>query len=116
MTAKLIFKILTGAQWRQAQAEGLFRGAPIDLKDGYIHFSTAEQVQGTADRHFAGENDLLLAAVEAGRLGGRLVYEISRGEALFPHLYDVLHLAAVKWVKPMPLGKDGRHQMPDLSA
>jgi uncharacterized protein (DUF952 family) len=116
MTAKLIFKILTGAQWRQAKAEGVFRGAPVDLADGYIHFSTAEQVQGTADRHFAGMNDLMLAAVDAGRLGDRLVYEISRGDALFPHLYDALNLAAVKWVKPMPLGADGRHLLPDLSS
>jgi uncharacterized protein (DUF952 family) len=116
MTEKLIFKILTGAQWRQAQAEGVFRGAPIDLADGYIHFSTAEQVQGTADRHFSGMNDLVLAAVDTGRLGERLVYEISRGDALFPHLYDVLDIKAVKWAKPMPLGKDGRHHLPVLSA
>jgi uncharacterized protein (DUF952 family) len=116
MTAKLIFKILTGAQWRQAEAEGVFRGAPIDLADGYIHFSTAEQVRGTADKHFAGMNDLVLAAVDAGALGDRLVYEISRGNALFPHLYDVLNLSAVTWAKPMPLGKDGRHELPVLSA
>lgn len=116
MKAKLIFKILTAEQWRQAEAEGVFRGAPIDLKDGYIHFSTAEHVRGTADRHFAGMHDLVLAAIDADRLGDRLVYEISRGDALFPHLYDVLGLAAVKWVKPMPLGKDGRHELPDMGA
>jgi uncharacterized protein (DUF952 family) len=116
MTDQLIYKILTQAQWRQAEAEGVFRGAPIDLADGYIHFSSSGQVQGTADKHFAGMNDLLLAAVDAGRLGGKLVYEVSRGDALFPHLYGVLELAAVKWVKPMPLGKDGRHQLPDLAS
>jgi uncharacterized protein (DUF952 family) len=116
MTAKLIFKILTQEQWRQAKAEGVFRGAPIDLKDGYIHFSTAEQVRGTADRHFAGMDDLVLAAVDAGKLGVKLVYEVSRGDALFPHLYEVLDLAAVKWVKPMPLGKDRRHELPDMGA
>jgi uncharacterized protein (DUF952 family) len=116
MTARLIFKILTSAQWREAEAEGVFRGAPIDLKDGYIHFSTAGQVQGTADKHFAGMNDLLIAAVETCRLGEKLVYEVSRGDALFPHLYAVLELGAVKWVRPMPLGKDGRHELPDLSS
>ena len=116
MTAKLIFKILTSQQWRQAEAEGVFRGALIDLADGYIHFSTAEQVQGTADKHFAGMHDLVLAAIDAERLGGKLVYEISRGGAKFPHLYDVLRLAAVKWVKPMPLGRNGRHDLPDMGA
>ena len=115
MTAQLIFKILTKQQWQQAEAEGVFKGAPIDLQDGYIHFSTAGQVKGTADKHFAGLDDLVLAAVEAGKLGGKLVYEISRGDALFPHLYDVLELAAVKWVKPMPLGPDGSHELPDLT-
>jgi uncharacterized protein (DUF952 family) len=114
MTDQLIYKILTAEQWRQAEAAGVFNGAPIDLKDGYIHFSTAEHVRGTADRHFAGMKNLVLAAVETGKLGDRLVYEISRGGALFPHLYDVLDLAAVKWVRPMPLGEDGRHELPDL--
>lgn len=116
MTAKLIFKILTSAQWRQAEAEGVFRGAPIDLKDGYIHFSTSEHVRGTADKHFAGMNDLLLAAVDADMLGEKLVYEISRGDALFPHLYDVLNLAAVKWVRPMRLGRNGLHELPDMAS
>lgn len=116
MTAKTIYKILTAAQWSQAGAEGVFRGAPIDLEDGYIHFSTAGQVQGTADRHFAGMDGLVLAAVDAGKLGEELIYEVSRGAALFPHLYDVLDLAAVKWVRPLPLGRDGRHELPDMGA
>ena len=114
MADELIFKILTREQWLQAQAEGVFRGAPIDLQDGYIHFSTAGQAQETADRHFAGVNGLMLAAVDAKALGGKLVYETSRGGALFPHLYGVLNLGAVKWVKPMPLGRDGRHDLPEL--
>jgi uncharacterized protein (DUF952 family) len=116
MTAQLIFKILTRQQWRQAEAEGVFKGAPIDLQDGYIHLSTAEQVKGTAEKFFAGADDLVLAAVETGKLGDKLVYEISRGDALFPHLFDVLDLAAVKWVKPMPLGIDGCHELPDLTS
>ena len=116
MTDQLIYKILTQGQWRQAEAEGVFRGAPVDLADGYIHFSTAGQVQGTADKHFAGMDDLVLAAVDARALGEKLDYEVSRGDALFPHLYDVLELSAVKWVKPMPLGEDGRHELPDMNA
>lgn len=115
MKEQIIFKILTKRQWLDAKARGVFKGAPIDLRDGYIHFSTQGQVKGTADKHFAGMDDLLLAAVETKALGEKLVYEISRGDALFPHLYDVLDLAAVKWVKPMPLDADGCHQLPDLS-
>jgi uncharacterized protein (DUF952 family) len=115
MSAHLIFKILTAQQWRDAEAHGVFKGAPIDLADGYIHFSAAGQVRGTADRHFAGMDGLVLAAVDAGSLGDGLRYEISRGGALFPHLHDVLPLAAVKWVRPMPLGKDGIHELPDLA-
>ena len=110
----LIYKIASEAQWREAEAAGIFRGAPVDLADGYIHFSTAEQVRETAARHFAGQDGLLLAAVDADRLGPALRYEASRGGALFPHLYAPLDLSAVVWVKPLPLGPDGAHRFPEL--
>jgi uncharacterized protein (DUF952 family) len=110
----LIFKICLGSLWRQAEATGTFNGAPVDLQDGYIHFSTAAQVGETAAKHFAGQGDLVLVAVVADKLGDALRYEASRGGALFPHLYAPLHLAAVRWVKPLPLGADGRHAFPDL--
>lgn len=116
MSETIIFKILTRQQWLEAEIMGVFKGAPIDVEDGYIHLSTRDQVQETADRHFAGMDGLLLAAVDAGALGDALLYEPSRGGALFPHLYAQLDLKAVRWVKPMPLGADGRHLLPELDA
>jgi uncharacterized protein (DUF952 family) len=111
----LIYKITPAALWREAEASGEFRGAPVDLADGYIHFSTAEQVRETAAKHFAGQGDLLLAAVDPRHLGAALRYEPSRGGALFPHLYAPLSLSAVLWVKPLPLDDDGTHTFPDLA-
>ncbi len=113
MTA-LLYKIVPQALWQKAEAEGVFTGAPVDLADGYIHFSTAAQVRETAAKHFAGQDDLLLAAIDGDRLGGALKWERSRGGALFPHLYAALDLAAVVWVRPLPLGADGRHIFPEL--
>lgn len=90
----LIFKIATRAQWQQAEAAGTFAGAPVDLRDGYIHFSTAEQLDETLAKHFAGQTELLLIAVEADTLGDALRWEVSRGGALFPHLYAPLPITA----------------------
>ncbi|OCW56380.1 DUF952 domain-containing protein [Hoeflea olei] len=109
-----IYKITPEAPWRTAETQGKFTGAPVDLADGFIHFSTREQAAETARRHFAGQDDLLLVAVDAGALGAALVFEPSRGGALFPHLYGELPLSAVKWVRPLPLGTDGAHQFPDM--
>jgi uncharacterized protein (DUF952 family) len=111
-----IYKVCKKALWQAAEAKGVFEGAPIDQQDGYIHFSTAAQVQETVAKHFAGQYDLFIIAVERDRLGAALRYEPSRGGDLFPHLYAPLDLAAVLWVKPLPLGKDGRHVFPDLEA
>ncbi|MCJ2055973.1 DUF952 domain-containing protein [Methylobacterium sp. J-048] len=108
----LIYKICPRALWREAEAAGRFTGAPVDQADGFIHFSTAEQTAETASRHFAGQDDLLLIAVEAERLGAALRYEPSRGGALFPHLYGDLPLAAVVSVVELPLGQDGQHVLP----
>ena len=110
--AKVIYKICPEALWREAEKVGRFDGAPIDLADGYIHFSTAEQVGETAAKHFAGQTDLLLVALEAGPLGEALTWEASRGGALFPHLYAPLDPSAALWVKPLPLGADGSHVFP----
>lgn len=109
-----IYKIATRAQWAQAEAAGCFCGAPVDLQDGYIHFSTAETVTETAAKHFSGQNDLLLVAVDAAALGENLRYEISRGGIAFPHLYADLPLTAVRWIKDLPLNSDGKHQFPEL--
>ena len=108
----LIFKIVSDALWRQAEADGTFRGAPVDLTDGYIHFSTAAQVRETAAKHFAEQPDLKLVAVDSDDLGAALQWEPSRGGALFPHLYGTLPVFAVRWVKPLPLGSDGAHHFP----
>lgn len=108
----LIYKICPRALWREAEAAGQFTGAPIDRQDGYIHFSTAAQVAETAARHFAGQDDLLLVAVEAEALGDGLRYEPSRGGDLFPHLYGPLPLSAVVAVDEMPLDGHGRHAFP----
>jgi uncharacterized protein (DUF952 family) len=109
-----IYKICDVGLWAAAERAGRFEGAPVDLADGYIHFSTAGQVAETAARHFAGMDDLVLVAVDDARLGPALRYEPSRGGALFPHLYGVLGMDAVLWVKPLPLGPDGRHVFPEL--
>ena len=110
----IIYKICPETLWREAEAVGRFDGAPVDRADGFIHFSTAEQSAETAARHFAGQDNLLLVAVDAAALGPALKYEVSRGGALFPHLYGPLPLSAVKWAKPLPIGTDGRHLFPAL--
>jgi uncharacterized protein (DUF952 family) len=109
-----VYKISPAALWQEAERAGEFTGAPVDLADGFIHFSTAAQVAETAARHFAGVSDLVLVAVDAAALGAALRYEPSRGGALFPHLYGVLPMTAVRWVKPLPLGADG-HKLPELA-
>ena len=111
----LIYKICDIEVWRAAERAGTFAGAGIDLTDGYVHFSAADQVAETAARHFAGQRNLVLVAVDADALGRELKWERSRGGALFPHLYGVLPLAAVRFVKPLPLGIDGLPLLPDLS-
>lgn len=109
---QLIYKILTAAEWQAAERAGVFKGAGIDLADGYIHFSTAEQAAETAAKHFAGQGDLVLVAVDAERLGAAIRWEASRGGQLFPHLYGALAIADAAWVKPLPLGADGKHVFP----
>ena len=110
----LIYKIVPASLWREA--DGAFAGAPVDLADGFIHFSTAAQVAETAARHFAGQRDLLLVAVDPAVLGDALRWEPSRGGALFPHLYEPLRLTDVASVEPLPLGADGRHDIAGLLA
>jgi len=109
-----IYKICSAALWREAEGAGAFRGSAVDLRDGYIHFSAAEQVAETAAKHFSGERDLVLVAVDAAALGEALRWEPSRGGALFPHLYGPLRVSAVRRIDPLPLGADGRHVFPEL--
>jgi uncharacterized protein (DUF952 family) len=111
---RTIFKLCRASEWVEAERSGTFRGSPVDLRDGYIHFSTAEQVVDTAARHFAGIDGLKLLAVDADTLGNTLRWEPSRGGALFPHLYGPLAVAHVIWVRTLPTDPAGRHIFPDL--
>lgn len=109
----VVYKIVPDDLWRQAKSSGRFEGAEIDLKDGYIHFSTATQVKETAARHFAGVTGLLLVAVDVTVLGDELKFEPSRGGDLFPHLYGPLSFSAVLWEMPLLIGVDGQHAFPE---
>jgi uncharacterized protein (DUF952 family) len=108
-----IYKICPEPLWRAAEAAGRFDGAPVDLADGFVHFSTAAQLRETAARHFAGQADLVLVTVDPAVLGSELRYEPSRGGDLFPHLYGELPIAAVQAVRRVPLGPDGAHVFPE---
>jgi len=110
----LVFKLVDRVSWQAAAAAGVFTGSAVDLRDGFIHFSTASQVGETAARHFAGQRDLLVVAVDATALGDALRWERSRGGALFPHLYGPLPLGAVRGVSEVGLDDAGRHVFPAL--
>lgn len=107
-----IYKILTSDQWADLQAQGETEGAPIDMADGFVHFSTAAQVRETAAKHFAGQQGLILVALDADALGDALRWEISRGGDRFPHLYGRLRLVDVVWSRDLPLGAEG-HRFPE---
>jgi uncharacterized protein (DUF952 family) len=107
----LIFKLFRTEEWQSLRKAGETTGAPIDIADGYIHLSTAQQVMETAAKHFAGEDGLFLVALETDALGEALEWEVSRGDALFPHLYRTMTMADVVWAQPLPL-ENGAHQFP----
>lgn len=106
-----IFKILRATEWSDLRAQKQTAGAPIDIADGYIHFSTPEQVAETVAKHFSGLDDLMLLSLDADALGPDLKWETSRGGALFPHLYGPLKLSDVKWAQPLRL-VNGTHEFP----
>ena len=111
----LIYKIFRADEWAVLQAQGATDGAPIDVADGYIHFSTAEQAAETAAKHFAGVEGLTLLACDADAMGDDLKWEVSRGGALFPHLYRQIRMTDVLWSCPLPF--DGTtHQFPEEMA
>jgi uncharacterized protein (DUF952 family) len=110
--ASTIYKICEGDLWKEWEREGSLRGAGADLRDGFIHLSTAAQVRATAAKHFSGMADLMLIAVNADTLDNKLKWERSGGGDLFPHFYGTLPLTAVIWANPLPLGADGRHVFP----
>jgi len=109
-----IYHICRADEWRAARAQGRYRGSADDLRDGFIHFSTAAQLAESAARHRAGQDGLLLVEVDPAALGPALRWEPARDGALFPHLYGALSVAAARRVVPLPLGPDGRHLFPAL--
>lgn len=111
VVAMLIYKIFRADEWADLRANGETAGAPVDIADGFVHFSTAQQVAETAAKHFANQDDLVLLGLEVDVLGEALKWEASRGGALFPHLYRPLRRSDVAWAQPLPLD-NGIHQFP----
>ena len=109
-----IYKICERAAWRDAERAGIYRGSEVDSRDGFIHFSTAAQLAATAAKHFAGQTDLMLVAIDGDALGAALKWERSRGGDLFPHLYAALSVNAVRWARPLPDEVNGQRTLPGL--
>lgn len=109
----MIYKIFRASEWQDLQMNAVTHGAPVDVADGFIHFSTAETVRETGRIHFAGEDDLWLAAVDEAALGDDLKWEESRGGVAFPHLYRPLYLSDIVTCEPLPRGEDGALVFPD---
>jgi uncharacterized protein (DUF952 family) len=106
-----IYKVCSKAALAEAKVRGRFEGSDSDVREGFIHFSSAEQLESTLTKHFAGQEVLVLLAVDTGRLGKRLQWEPSSGGVVFPHLYGPLELDAVVWTEPITLGPDGRQRL-----
>ncbi|MCW2273131.1 uncharacterized protein (DUF952 family) [Rhodoblastus acidophilus] len=111
----LIYKIMPKKDWAAARERGVYEGSSVDLADGFIHFSTAGQVEETASKHFAGQDDLVLIAFDEAALGEKLLFEPSRGGALFPHFYAPLPTALALSAHPLPW-RDGAHDFSGLLA
>lgn len=105
----LIYKIFRADEWAAMQAAGQTSGAPVDIADGYVHFSTGTQVAGTVAKHFAGDRGLILLACETEMMGKALVWEKARGGALFPHLYRPLSMSDILWNRPITRLAEGRY-------
>jgi uncharacterized protein (DUF952 family) len=112
MSGELLYKVLREAEWRTAQTQGVIIGSADDLRDGFIHLSTRDQLAGTLRRHFAGETGLVALEIASDRLGAALKWEPSRGGALFPHFYDVLRMDAVVRTIALPLPHTGNDALP----
>lgn len=108
----MIYKIFRATEWEGLRRDGQSAGSQLDRLDGFIHFSTADQVRETASKHFAGQDGLILVACDTERFSTFLKWEESRGGDKFPHVYRVMNRRDVAWSKPLPL-VDGVHQFPD---
>ncbi len=112
MADQVAYKVLLADEMARLEADGRFAGAPVDLADGYIHMSTAAQLAETIEKHFAGKGELHIVAVDLSVLGEALIWEPSRGGALFPHLYGELTLDAVLAYGPLEHEPDGSIKLP----
>lgn len=110
--ATTAYKVLTAEQMATLERDGRFDGAPVDLADGYIHLSTAAQLTETVERHFAGQDDLHVAAVDLAAYADRVRWEVARGGQLFPHLYEPLLLETVVAYGPLQREADGSVALP----
>ena len=109
-----IYKICSASAWREAERQGVYRGSADDVRDGFIHFSSAAQVKETARKHFLGQKALFLIEVDTEALADALRWERSRNDELFPHLYGELDLGAVRAVHSLHARSDGTHDIPEL--
>lgn len=110
----VIYKICSSDEWAYACHTGIFEGSADDIRDGFIHFSSASQLKVTAAKHFAGMQDLIVVAVDSGHLGNALKWEVSRSGELFPHLYDMLPVSAATKFAPLFLNDEGKHIFPEF--
>jgi uncharacterized protein (DUF952 family) len=104
---KIVYKIAPADDWRQAMHNGGYAGSADDIRDGFVHLSAKHQLRGTLEKHFKGQQGLILIAFEEAALGSALKWEPSRGGDLFPHLYADLPSSAMLWQRPLKLGADG---------
>lgn len=112
MTESKAYKIFTAEQWARMQSAGIFSGSPVDIADGYIHLSALSQVQGTLDKHFAGQRGLVLGEVDLAQLGDLVRWEKSRGGEDFPHVYGGLSLGSITNYWTLELDRKGRPALP----
>ena len=115
MNELFAYKVLTAEQFDQFKADGVFKGAPVDLADGYIHMSTREQAADTVAKHFAGQDRLVMLMIDLAPFGDAVKWEVSRGGQLFPHLYDVLPLSAVVRIWDLHLDQNNKHLFPEIN-
>ena len=113
MKTQIIYHMCRHDEWQAALQSGLYHGSSQDRADGFIHFSTADQIRASAAKHRAGQDDLVLLRVDADVLGDALKWEASRGGALFPHLYGVLNVTDVVKTDALNLDENGVHLFPD---
>ncbi len=111
---ELIYKVFTRKQWNEARRTGIFHGAPVDLQDGFIHFSLRHQVEETVAKHFRGQKELFLVSFRSEPFGDKLKWEVSRGGDRFPHLYDTLDITLVEDSHELEDLEDGGHRFPEM--